>query len=239
MVNNMDKKTSDYIFGILKKIKDIKESQDPPIEKLRKLIALSPDYNIKESSATIDSINLHFACYFGNDATCIPSLVDLVLDIADTDIRFGQDKKMYQWDLIILAITKKYREFLQSVYEASEWHSKYDEVCDNCKNIEKECDFYKDLLSERPGAKKFNVRQTSILALALCKKAGIVPNNKKNISPVFNGMTGYSANTLGQNFCASYTDEEIEELAAMIEKDMPEFAKYLREKTFFLPEITK
>ena len=32
------------------------------------------------------------------------------------------------------------------------------------------------------------------------------------------------------------SDEAIEEIAAAVEKDMPEFASYLREKTFYLPD---
>ena len=123
--------------------------------------------------------------------------------------------------------------------EVSMWMSKYDEASENCKKAEHERDVYKELMRETPGSKKFTVRQTSIIAYALCKKASVIPANKKNISQLFNGISGYSSNSMGQNLCSSYTDEEIEEIAAAVEKDMPAFAAYLREKTFFLPEKKK
>ena len=123
--------------------------------------------------------------------------------------------------------------------EITMWMSKFEEASEKCKKAEHERDVYKELMRGTPGSKKYTVRQTSIIAYALCKKAGVIPANKKNISPLFNGITGYSANSMGQNLCSSYTDEEIEEIAVAIEKDMPEFAAYLREKSFFLPEKKK
>lgn len=123
--------------------------------------------------------------------------------------------------------------------DATMWRSKFEDASEKCKKAEHERDVYKELMRETPGSKKFTVRQTSIIAYALCKKAGVIPANKKNISTLFNGITGYSANSMGQNLCSSYTDEEIEEIAVAVEKNMPEFAAYLREKTFFLPEKKK
>ena len=123
--------------------------------------------------------------------------------------------------------------------EITMWMSKFEEASEKCKKAEHERDVYKELMRGTPGSKKFTVRQTSIIAYALCKKAGVIPTNKKNISPLFNGITGYSANSMGQNLCSTYTDDEIEEIAIAVEKNMPEFAAYLREKSFFLPGMKK
>ena len=92
---------------------------------------------------------------------------------------------------------------------------------------------------DKGGDQKFSVRQTTIIAYALCKKADVLPKNKKNISQMFSRLTGRSENTIGQNMCANYKDEEINQLAQEIESSMPEFANYLREKTFFLPQKKK
>lgn len=92
---------------------------------------------------------------------------------------------------------------------------------------------------DKGGDQKFSVRQTTIIAYALCKKADVLPKNKKNISQMFSRLTGRSENTIGQNMCSNYKDEEIEQLAQEIESSMPEFANYLREKTFFLPQKKK
>ena len=92
---------------------------------------------------------------------------------------------------------------------------------------------------DKGGDQKFSVRQTTIIAYALCKKADVLPKNKKNISQMFSRLTGRSENTIGQNMCSHYKDEEIEQLAQEIESSMPEFANYLREKTFFLPQKKK
>lgn len=85
----------------------------------------------------------------------------------------------------------------------------------------------------------FTTRQIAIIAYALCKKGNVIPKNKKNIGPLFQRLTGHSANRIGQNLCSSYSDKEIEEIAEIIESDMPDFAIYLREKTFFLPDKEK
>jgi len=121
----------------------------------------------------------------------------------------------------------------------SMWMSKYEEVEENSKKARHERDILKEILHNKPETKQFTVRQTAIIAYALCKKGGFIPKNKKNISTMFQDMTGRSANTLGMNLCSTYTDDEIEEIAVAVEKDMPEFACYLREKTFFYPEMKK
>ncbi len=89
------------------------------------------------------------------------------------------------------------------------------------------------------GLPSFTSRQIAIIAYAFCKKGNVIPKNKKNIGPLFQRLTGHSANRIGQNLCSSYSDEEIEEIAAIVESDMPEFAKYLREKSFFLSDKEK
>ena len=100
-------------------------------------------------------------------------------------------------------------------------------------------EWYKNKNNDAKEEPTFTTRQIAIIAYALCKKGNVIPKNKKNIGPLFQRLTGHSANRIGQNLCSSYSDEEIEEIAAIIESDMPEFAKYLREKTFFLPDKEK
>lgn len=123
--------------------------------------------------------------------------------------------------------------------ELTMWQSEYESANEALKKAEHERDVYKELLDAKPGTGKFTVRQTAIIAYALCRKGGFIPKNKKSISKVFQHMTGRSANTLGMHLCSNYTDDEIEEIAIAVEKDMPEFASYLREKNFFLPEMKK
>ncbi len=139
----------------------------------------------------------------------------------------------------ILEIDRWHAESEAMDNEAGDWHAKYDAASDALLKTEHERDVYKKLLESKPDAWKFTVRQTAIIAFALCRKGVFIPNNKKSISAMFQNMTGRSANTLGTNLCSTYTDEEIEEIAAAVEKDMPEFASYLREKTFFLPDMKK
>ena len=110
-------------------------------------------------------------------------------------------------------------------FNATEMKTKLAEWCKNKSNDYK----------EEP---TFTTRQIAIIAYALCKKGNVIPKNKKNIAPLFQKLTGHSANRIGQNL-SKYSDEEIEEIAAIIENDMPEFAKYLREKKFFLPDKEK
>jgi hypothetical protein len=123
--------------------------------------------------------------------------------------------------------------------EAGDWQSKYEAASEALLKAEHERDVYKSMLDTTPGVRKFTVRQTAIIAFALCRKGGFIPKNKKSISTMFQDMTGRSANTLGTNLCSTYTDDEIEEIAVAVEKNMPEFASYLREKSFFLPDMKK
>ena len=127
-----------------------------------------------------------------------------------------------------------------NLYDEMAYYKKEcEQALEECKKAQHERDVYKELLSGSSGAKKFTSRQIAIIAYALCRKGEFIPKNKKNIAPLFHDLTGYSENTIWQNLCTSYKDEEIEEIATAVEKCMPEFAKYLREKTFFLPEQTK
>ncbi len=116
------------------------------------------------------------------------------------------------------------------------WKSEYENKVEENKKLQNENDLLKELVQDRGGDQKFSVRQTTIIAYALCMKADVLPKNKKSISHMFSLLTGRSENTIGQNMCANYKDEEINQLAQEIESSMPEFANYLREKTFFLPQ---
>ena len=115
------------------------------------------------------------------------------------------------------------------------WKSEYENKVEENKKLQNENDLLKELVQDRGGDQKFSVRQTTIIAYALCMKADVLPKNKKSISHMFSLLTGRSENTIGQNMCANYKDEEINQLAQEIESSMPEFANYLREKTF-LPQ---
>lgn len=119
------------------------------------------------------------------------------------------------------------------------WKSEYENKVEENKKLQNENDLLKELVQDRGGDQKFSVRQTTIIAYALCMKADVLPKNKKSISHMFSLLTGRSENTIGQNMCANYKDEEINQLAQEIESSMPEFANYLREKTFFLPQKKK
>ena len=116
--------------------------------------------------------------------------------------------------------------------EAEDWHAKYEAASEALLKAVHERNVYKKMLDTTSGVRKFTVRQTAIIAFALCRKGGFIPKNKKSISTMFQDITGRSANTLGTNLCSSYTDDEIEEIAVAVEKDMPEFASYLRERLF-------
>ena len=116
------------------------------------------------------------------------------------------------------------------------WKSEYENKVEENKKLQNENDLLKELVQDRGGDQKFSVRQTTIIAYALCMKADVLPKNKKSISHMFSLLTGRSENTIGQNMCANYKDEEINQLAQEIESSMPEFANYLREQTFFLPQ---
>ena len=107
------------------------------------------------------------------------------------------------------------------------------------ENLRNRNDLLKELINEKGGDQKFSVRQTTIVAYALCKKAEVLPKNKKNISMLFSRMTGYSQNTIGQKMCGNFEDKEIEKIAEEIDNKMPDLANYLREKSFFLPERKK
>lgn len=122
---------------------------------------------------------------------------------------------------------------------SSEWRSKYENVEKENEKLRNENNLLKELVQDKGGDQKFSVRQTTIIAYALCMKADVLPKNKKSISHMFSLLTGRSENTIGQNMCANYKDEEINQLAQEIESSMPEFANYLREKTFFLPQKKK
>ena len=119
------------------------------------------------------------------------------------------------------------------------WKSEYENKVKENEKLQNENNLLKELVQDKGGDQKYSVRQTTIIAYALCKKADVLPKNKKNISQMFSRLTGRSINTIGQNMCTNYKDEEIEQLAQEIESGMPEFATYLQEKSFYLPQIKK
>lgn len=123
--------------------------------------------------------------------------------------------------------------------EAAYWKAKYECEHEARLKAEAENNCLINHLNIKPGNKRFKVREMAILAHALCKKAGVLPKNKKYIAPIFSGLTGFSSNTLGQNLCSTYKDNEIEELATRIDSKMPKLAEYMRNEKFYAPEITK
>ena len=112
------------------------------------------------------------------------------------------------------------------------WMSKYEEAEELRKKAEHERDLLKEMMHEKPASKKYKVRQIAILALALCRKALVVPKNKKKIALLFSHLTGSSQNTISQNLCDTYTDEEIQVIAEPLKESMPELAEYLIENKF-------
>ena len=106
--------------------------------------------------------------------------------------------------------------------EIEDWRSK-------CNNAQIQLEVYQNLLKDKGPKSEFTVREIAIIALALFRKGGVVPKNKKNIAKLFSKMLGVSANTLSVNLCSTYSDEEILELTNRIKDYLPEFADYLFE----------
>lgn len=105
----------------------------------------------------------------------------------------------------------------------------YEEAQEDCKKAQIQLELCQSLLKEKGPKSEFTVREIAIIALALFRKGGVVPKNKKNIAKLFSKMLGVSANTLSVNLCSTYSDEEILELTNRIKDDLPEFADYLSE----------
>jgi chromosome segregation ATPase len=112
------------------------------------------------------------------------------------------------------------------------WMSKYEEAEELRKKAEHERDLLKEMMHDIPSKKKYKVRQIAIIALALCRKALVVPKNKKKIAVLFSHMTGVSQNTISQNLCDTYKDQEIQDIAEPLKESMPELAEYLLENRF-------
>ena len=110
--------------------------------------------------------------------------------------------------------------------------SKYEEAEELRKKAEHERDLLKEMMHDIPSKKKYKVRQIAIIALALCRKALVVPKNKKKIAVLFSHMTGVSQNTISQNLCDTYKDQEIQDIAEPLKESMPELAEYLLENRF-------
>ena len=105
----------------------------------------------------------------------------------------------------------------------------YEEAQEDCKKAQIQLELCQSLLKEKGPKSEFTVREIAIIALALFRKGGVVPKNKKNIAKLFSKMLGVSANTLSVNLCTKYTDKEVQSIANRIKDDMPEFADYLSE----------
>lgn len=105
----------------------------------------------------------------------------------------------------------------------------YEEAQEDCKKAQIQLELCQSLLKEKGPKSEFTVREIAIIALALFRKGGVVPKNKKNIAKLFSKMLGVSANTLSVNLCSTYSDEEILELTNRIKDCLPEFADYLSE----------
>jgi chromosome segregation ATPase len=123
-------------------------------------------------------------------------------------------------------------EFEDADARITMWMSKYEEAEELRKKAEHERDLLKEMMHDMPTKKKYKVRQIAILALALCRKALVVPKNKKKIAVLFSHMTGASQNTISQNLCDTYTDQEIIDIAEPLKDTMPELAEYLLENKF-------
>ena len=109
--------------------------------------------------------------------------------------------------------------------EIEDWRSK-------CNNAQIQLEVYQNLLKDKGPKSEFTVREIAIIALALFRKGGVVPKNKKNIAKLFSKMLGVSANTLSVNLCTKYTDKEVQSIANRIKDEMPEFADYLIKNIF-------
>ncbi len=125
---------------------------------------------------------------------------------------------------------KKFDDALFS--EISTLKGRIIELEEQLKKAEHERDLLKEMMNGKPDSKKYKVRQIAILALALCRKAMVVPKNKKKIAVLFSNITGSSQNTISQNLCDTYTDEEIQEIAEPLKDTMPELAEYLLANKF-------
>ncbi len=108
----------------------------------------------------------------------------------------------------------------------------YEEAQEDCKKAQIQLELCQSLLKEKGPKSEFTVREIAIIALALFRKGGVVPKNKKNIAKLFSKMLGVSANTLSVNLCTKYTDKEVQSIANRIKDDMPEFADYLIKNIF-------
>ena len=105
----------------------------------------------------------------------------------------------------------------------------YEEAQEDCKKAQIQLELCQSLLKEKGPKSEFTVREIAIIALALFRKGGVVPKNKKNIAKLFSKMLGVSANTLSVNLCSTYTNEEILSITNRIKDYLPEFADYLSE----------
>lgn len=245
-----------YYDDLYKVISDISKSSDAPYRKIKKLVETSKDY-VAESS-TVDDINIILRNY-GKSNRLAPYFADLLLDIASNNAKKGVNFSMKEWFDIISAETDKMAQINHDLdtmkkeisglkdqlakadrlnYVAEEessistWRSKYEQLDQEYKKALNQIDVYKEFLNEKSSNKAFTTREIAIIALALFRKADVVPKNKKSIADLFSKLTGSSVNTLSTNLCSHYTDDEIKAITDKIEEKMPDFANYLKENKF-------
>lgn len=238
---NGRKKIERYRENLSKKIPYLLSSGGEPILRLLELMMTAIDYD--EHSRPIHRLLRDIGCRFGAGYPHTARLLETSLNYASYTLNKGKTITVQQWYDTIIAVSISLEKVPTSVGEnllITQMKKRIAEMQQQLENAQKpDSSHVEEIAKESPGAKEYNVRQTAIIAYALCKGAGVLPKNKKNIATVFHNLTGYSHNTIGQNLCTTYSDSEIEKIAKTVEKDMPEFAAYLRKQDFYLPEVTK
>lgn len=246
----------EYFESQLIKIEELNFGLLPKFKIISEIIATSNDYEpySEDWDLAMKYMYEKFQLPNGDLSPLVNNVTLSMLYIAEEDAREKRTKSMKEWRETMESLTEKLlpqdvnkiemkSENLSLKLKITELESKLKDAerleTRTMKGTTDKWHAEAEPVDNAPDLKRFTVRQTAIIAYALCRKGGFIPKNKKSISPVFQNLTGRSANTLGANLCSTYTDEEIETIASLVEKNMPEFADYLREKTFFLPEIKK
>lgn len=246
----------EYFESQLIKIQELDFGMLPKFKIISEIIAMSNDYEpySEDWDLAMKYMYEKFQLPNGGLSPLVNNVTLSMLRIAEEDAREKRTKSMKEWRETMESLTEKLlpqdvnkiemkSQILSLKLKNTELESKLKDAerleTRTMKGTTDKWHAEAEPVDNAPDLKRFTVRQTAIIAYALCRKGGFIPKNKKSISPVFQDLTGRSANTLGANLCSTYTDDEIEKIASLVEKNMPEFADYLREKTFFLPEIKK
>lgn len=246
----------EYFESQLIKIQELDFGMLPKFKIISEIIAMSNDYKpySEDWDLAMKYMYEKFQLPNGGLSPLVNNVTLSMLYIAEEDAREKRTKSMKEWRETMESLTEKLlpqdvnkiemeSQILSLKLKNTELESKLKDAekleTRTMKGTTDKWHAEAEPVDNAPNLKRFTVRQTAIIAYALCRKGGFIPKNKKSISPVFQDLTGRSANTLGVNLCSTYNDDEIEKIASLVEKNMPEFADYLREKTFFLPEIKK